>query len=169
MHSATIDSTSWKDGKRHLWLLGAPIMALPILGIELAGATGWGLFYWFAPLFIYLAIPAMDLLIGEDRSNPPEARVPTLERERYYRYAVYAAVPIQYLSFFWGAWVVGTQSLAWWEYLGVAISVGGAPLRRRRPERAAADARLGSSSRETRGLSRSGEACWVALGLCPAV
>ena len=125
MHSATIDSTSWKDGKRHLWLLGAPIMALPILGIELAGATGWGLFYWFAPLFIYLAIPAMDLLIGEDRSNPPEARVPTLERERYYRYAVYAAVPIQYLSFFWGAWVVGTQSLAWWEYLGVAISVGG--------------------------------------------
>lgn len=125
MQTATISDTMWKDRKRYLWLLGAPIMALPIVGIELAQATGWGLFYWFAPLFIYIAIPVCDLLFGSDRDNPPDARVPSLEQDRYYRYIVYAAVPVQYLSFFWGAWAVSTLPMAWWEYLGVAISVGG--------------------------------------------
>lgn len=124
MQAATIEDLSWRDRRRPLWLLGVPVMALPLIGGVLAWASGWGLFYWLTPLFVYTVIPLLDFLVGEDRENPPESRVPSLERERYYRYAVYAAVPVQYASFFWGAWIVSTQPLAWWEYLGVAVSVG---------------------------------------------
>jgi alkane 1-monooxygenase len=124
MTTATLDAAGWTDSKRYFWLLGAPVMLLPLIGWALQLATGWSLFWWFTPLFVYGVIPLADKLIGEDRSNPPESVVPTLEKDRYYRYAAYMAVPLQYLTLVWACWLVSTHSLAWWEYLGVAISVG---------------------------------------------
>ncbi|MBI3172005.1 MAG: alkane 1-monooxygenase, partial [Hydrocarboniphaga effusa] len=123
--SAASLNLQWTDRKRYLWLLGAPLMLLPLAGGWLAQATGWGAFWWFAPLFVYTAIPALDWLIGEDPSNPPEEAVAQLEQDRYYRYAVYLAVPLQYLTLIWGAWYAGTHEMLWWEWLGLAISVGG--------------------------------------------
>lgn len=120
----TMQADQWTDHKKYLWLLGAPVMLLPLIGYALFEATGWGLFWWFAPLFVYGVIPFADWLIGEDRSNPPEEIVPKLERERYYRYATYMAVPLQYVTLIWGCWAVATLDLAWWAYLGAAVSVG---------------------------------------------
>lgn len=122
--SIATNTHAWHDGKRYLWLLGILAMLLPIIGGLLVEATGWSLFWWFTPLFIYLGVPLLDVLFGEDRNNPPESAVPVLEKDRYYRWAVYAAVPFEYASLIWGAWVAATHSLAWWEYLGLAISVG---------------------------------------------
>ena len=124
MTSASLSATDWVDSKKYLWLLGAPVMLLPLIGFFFYELTGWGVFWWFAPLFVYGVIPLADWLIGEDRSNPPEAIVPTLERERYYRYATYLAVPLQYVTLVWGCWAVATLDLAWWAYLGAAVSVG---------------------------------------------
>lgn len=115
---------AWRDRKRYLWLLGIAAMTLPMIGSLLVQATGLGLFWWFTPLFIYLGVPLLDVLFGEDRNNPPESAVASLEQDRYYRWAVYLAVPAEYASLIWGAWVAATQPLAWWEYLGLAISVG---------------------------------------------
>ncbi|MDD3763067.1 MAG: alkane 1-monooxygenase [Nevskiales bacterium] len=122
--SAVMTTTRWHDPKRYLWLLGVPVMLLPMLGGWLVDATGLSLFWWFMPLIVYLVVPVADLLVGEDRNNPPESAVADLEKDRYYRWAVYAAVPMEYATLIWGAWVAGTESLAWWEYLGLAISVG---------------------------------------------
>lgn len=124
MTSASLGATDWVDSKKYLWLLGAPVMLLPLIGYFFYELTGWGVFWWFAPIFVYGVIPLADWLIGEDRSNPPEAVVPTLERERYYRYATYLAVPLQYVTLVWGCWAVATLDLAWWAYLGAAVSVG---------------------------------------------
>lgn len=124
MSTATLDSGNWVDQKKYFWLLGAPVMLLPIIGYALFEVTGLGLFWWFSPLFVYGVIPLADYLIGEDTSNPPEAVVPKLEKERYYRYATYLAVPLQYVTLVWGCWAVASLDLAWWAYLGAAISVG---------------------------------------------
>jgi len=66
----------------------------------------------------------LDLLFGTDRSNAPESAVGPLEADSYYRALVVAFVPIQFFVTIWGAWIVGTQSLAWYEYLGVTMGVG---------------------------------------------
>lgn len=116
---------AWTDKKRYLWMLGFTVMLLPYVGAQLAQATGWPIFWWFAPLFIYTVIPLLDWLIGTDASNPPEAAVPALERDRYYRYIVYAAVAVQYAVFLWGFELIANGGLAWHEQLGLAISIGG--------------------------------------------
>src|SRR5688572_5112101 len=116
---------AWTDRKRWLWMLGFTVMLLPLSGVQLAEATGWSVFYWFAPLFIYTVIPALDWMIGTDASNPPESAVPALEADRYYRYIVYVAVAIEYAIWIWAFHYLATTDLHWFEQLGLAISAGG--------------------------------------------
>ncbi|KVH56381.1 alkane 1-monooxygenase [Burkholderia cepacia] len=119
-------ASGWSDGKRYLWLLGALTMTLPILAAQLALSTGLHVFWWFGPLFAFGVIPILDTLIGDDRDNPPEAVVPHLERERYYRLIVYLATLVEYVAFFACVWIVGTHALAWYDYVGFALSLGAA-------------------------------------------
>ncbi|MGH8459556.1 MAG: alkane 1-monooxygenase, partial [Nevskiales bacterium] len=118
-------ASDWKDGKRHLWLLGAVLPLLPLAGWQLAEITGYGIFWWLAPLFFYGVVPFIDYFIGEDEANPPESAVPQLESDRYYRWLVYAYIPVQYGMLVWGAWAFTGLDLSWWELLGLAISIGG--------------------------------------------
>lgn len=124
MSTSSISLNTWTDRKRPLWLLGAVIVGFPLYSFAAYWATGWGVVWWLAPLFIYGLIPVLDLLIGTDVENPPESRVASLSQERYYRWAIYAAVPIQYGSFIAGTWVAVTQPLAWWELTGLVFSCG---------------------------------------------
>ncbi|OMG70126.1 alkane 1-monooxygenase [Burkholderia ubonensis] len=123
---ATTDgpAAGWSDGKRYLWLLGALTITLPILAAQLALSTGIHVFWWFGPLFAFGVIPILDTLIGDDRDNPPEGAVPRLEKDRYYRLIVYLATLVEYVAFFAGVWIVGTHTLAWYDYVGFALSVG---------------------------------------------
>ncbi|AOJ01433.1 MULTISPECIES: alkane 1-monooxygenase [Burkholderia] len=119
-------STAWTDTKRYWWLLGALTITLPLLAAFLALSTGWHIFWWFGPLFAFGVIPVLDMLIGVDSENPPDAVVPRLESDRYYRYVVYLATFIVYVAFAGAMWIVSTQSLAWYDYLGFALSLGAA-------------------------------------------
>lgn len=125
MSTLTLDAQPWRDTKRYLWPLGAVALGLPYYGWLLFQATGWSVFCWSALLFVYGAIPLMDVLIGTDETNPPESRVPTLMKERYYRWAVYVSVPVEYAVFVWGIYTAVTVPLAWHETLGLVLSVGG--------------------------------------------
>ena len=115
----------WVDHKRWFWPLGIVVMLLPVFGAWMAQLTGWAIFWWFAPLFVYTVLPLADWLVGEDRKNPPESRVHELQRDPYYRLTVFLAVPVQLGVFFWGAWVAATGDLGAFELLGLAVSVGG--------------------------------------------
>ena len=126
MASTQAAPARWVDGKRYLWLLGALTITLPLHAANLALQTGWHIFWWFGPIFVFGIIPVLDYLIGDDPSNPPDEVVPTLERERYYRRIVYLATLIEYISFFGAVWIVGTHALAWYDYLGFALSLGAA-------------------------------------------
>src|SRR3546814_2571565 len=109
----------WRDSKRYLWPLGAAVIALPLIGWGLYALTGWAISWWLAPIFVYGVIPLFDWLLGTDENNPPEARVPTLERQRYYLWAVYLAVPVVYASVAFRASMFEPGILAWHAVLGL--------------------------------------------------
>lgn len=113
------------DRKRYLWILSAVVPTLPLAGYALFNLTGWHIFWWFAIIFIYALLPALDYILGGDRNNPPESAVPELENDRYYRVLTYLFLPIQYGVFFWGIWAFATIELPWYSQLGLAISIGG--------------------------------------------
>lgn len=76
----THGAIAYRDRKRHLWLasLFFPLVALGGIG---GYALGGGELALLAPLVaIYGGATLLDWLLGEDRSNPPEALVPQLER-----------------------------------------------------------------------------------------
>jgi len=124
MTTATLSTLAWSDSKRYLWLLGIVVMGLPLYGYGLYEWTGLSLFFWTTPLIVYTLIPLLDRLIGEDDSNPPDGIMAALAREKYYRYVVYAAIPVQYLSFVCGTYLAVRGALQWYQWLGLLVSVG---------------------------------------------
>ncbi len=115
---------AWVDGKRYLWLLGMVVPLFPFMSGGMANLLGseWG--WWFAPVFLYTLIPALDWLIGNDPHNPPESAVAELSKDRYYRYCVYAYLPLQFIGLFWAMSVLASGSLGWVGTLGLLVSVG---------------------------------------------
>ncbi|MGO1165484.1 MAG: fatty acid desaturase [Janibacter sp.] len=92
-------TTAWRDGKRYLWLIGLVVPSLAFVAFLGHALTGWPFWLWLGPIIILGIIPAIDLLVGRDRNNPPESAVKALEADPYYAWIVYAYVPIQYLGF----------------------------------------------------------------------
>ena len=121
MPSAPAD---WTDSKRYLWLLGIVAMGMPFFGYLMFTWTGWSVFWWFSPIFVYAILPTLDWLFGEDDNNPPDSVMESLKSERYYRWAVYLAIPAQYAVFAWGTWMAVNGDLLWFQWLGLMFSVG---------------------------------------------
>jgi alkane 1-monooxygenase len=116
---------SWRDRKRYLWLLGTVVPLFLFAGWGLVNVTGLGLFWWIGPLFVYLIIPALDLVIGDDASNAPEDVVAWLERDRYYRWVTYLFLPAQFAALFVGLWLMTRNGgLPVVDKLGIATTLG---------------------------------------------
>lgn len=124
MSTAALTDTAWQDHKRPLWALGLFVPTLPFLIFALSAATGLGGLWWLGPVILYLVVPMLDALIGEDRNNPPESVVAQLEAQHYYRWVVYAYIPLQFMATIMGAWIAATDSLAAWELAGLVITIG---------------------------------------------
>jgi alkane 1-monooxygenase len=115
---------SWTDPKRALWRIGLVVPALPLISVGLVAWSGWTLWWWVTPLFMYVLIPLADAVLGTDEANPPEWAVPQLEEDRYYRWLTYLYCPLQYVSFLVGAWLFVTGGDSWITRVGIAVSVG---------------------------------------------
>ncbi|MDE2150615.1 MAG: alkane 1-monooxygenase [Gammaproteobacteria bacterium] len=124
MPAATLTSVPRVDRKRYLWLLGIVAMTMPLQGYALYCWSGWSIFWWFSPIYIYLILPVADRLLGQDDANPPAQALAALAADRYYRWVVYLALPFQYLTFVWGTWMAVEGGLAWHQWLGLVFSVG---------------------------------------------
>src|SRR5690348_13194926 len=91
---------AWPDRKRYLWLLGAVVPLFLFIGWGLVSLTGFGLFWWIGPIVVYVLIPALDIAIGDDSTNPPEEVLAWLENDRYYRWVTYLFLPLQFAALF---------------------------------------------------------------------
>ncbi len=122
--TATANPSTWRDGKRYLWLLGLVVPLFPLLGGGLAWFSGSELGWWFPVVFLYGIIPLLDRWFGGDPHNPPEEVVASLAQDRYYRYCVYAFIPLQFATLFWAMAILSGGSLGWIGSLGLLISTG---------------------------------------------
>jgi alkane 1-monooxygenase len=115
----------WRDRKRYLWLLGTVVPLFMFVGWGLVNLTGLGLFWWIGPMVVYVFIPLLDLLIGDDASNAPEEVVAWLEQDRYYRWITYLFLPLQFLTLFVGLWLMTRNGgLPVVDRLGIATTLG---------------------------------------------
>ena len=132
--TVTEDSTrEWRDRKRYLWLIGLVVPSLAFVGFGGWQLTGSGLWLWVGPVVILVIVPAIDLVAGLDRSNPPDDVIEALENDKYYRWITYLFLPIQYVGFVSamavvGGWdvfgVLADQPLTTLDKVGLAISIG---------------------------------------------
>lgn len=123
----------WKDRKRYLWLIGLVVPSLAFVAFGGHLATGWSVWFWVGPIVILGIVPAIDLVAGLDRSNPPDDVIEALEQDRYYRWITYLFLPIQYAGFLGAMAVVGgwdgfgllaDQPLSTLDKIGLAVSIG---------------------------------------------
>ncbi|MDQ6642077.1 MAG: alkane 1-monooxygenase, partial [Actinomycetota bacterium] len=113
--AATVSTGStelWKDGKRYLWLIGLVVPSLAFIAFGMHALTGWGAWFWIGPVVILVIVPAIDLIAGLDRSNPPDDVIEALEKDRYYRWITYLFLPIQYAGFVGAFWLMTHADLS---------------------------------------------------------
>src|SRR6188768_2294342 len=131
-HTVTVASTEqWSDGKRYLWLIGLVVPSLAFIGYGMHALTSWGVWFWIGPIVILVVVPAIDLVAGLDRSNPPDDVIEALEQDRYYRWITYLFLPIQYVGFVAAMYLIARGDplgiggeIPLWAKIGLAVSIG---------------------------------------------
>jgi alkane 1-monooxygenase len=114
----------YQDPKRWVWWFSLGVPALIGLGPVLMLWQGDPRMLWWPMVFLYLAVPLADALVGEARNNPPEWAVPQLEADRFYRFLTYALVPVLWSAFVFAVWFVATHDLPWWAQLAMVLNAG---------------------------------------------
>ena len=118
------EAVHYVDHKRWLWSLSVLFPLQPFVGIALHAATGNELWLLLPFLLNYGIAPILDIILGEDRNNPPEAVVMQLDRDPYYRRLTYLVVPLHFVTLIGTAWYAGTQELSGWAILALAVVAG---------------------------------------------
>jgi alkane 1-monooxygenase len=122
--AASAAPASWRDPKRHAWLLGLVVPTLPFIAWGLVEATGVGALWFFGPVLVFAIFPLLDLAIGMDARNPPDGVIKWLEQDRYYRWCTYLYLPVQYAGLLLACWLFSRSSLSLADKLGLALTVG---------------------------------------------
>ena len=114
----------YRDPKRWVWWFSLGVPALIGLGPVLMLWLGNPWMLCLPLVFLYVAVPLADALLGEERSNPPESAVAQLEADTYYRYITYALVPVLWAAFVFAAWFVASHDLPWYGWLAMVLNTG---------------------------------------------
>lgn len=110
---------------RYGYLLFLAPALLPLWAYQLGERAGHReLFAWWPPVVVFGIIPFVDLLIGEDRSNPREEDLRALGRAPFYRILTWLAVPVVAAMLVFCAWVYAHGGLPWYGRVGWLVSSG---------------------------------------------
>jgi alkane 1-monooxygenase len=115
---------TWHDPKRYAWLLGLIIPCAPFIAWGAVSLTGWGIFWFGGPAIVFGVFPLLDQAIGTDSENPPDSVLAWLEEDRYYRWVVFAYLPLQYAGLIFACWQWAYGDLSVIESIGLATTVG---------------------------------------------
>ncbi|MFI7073065.1 alkane 1-monooxygenase [Micromonospora sediminicola] len=118
------DTVPWRDTRKPLWPLALLVPVLPFVAWSVWHATDAGWAWWLTPAVVFGLIPVIDLLIGDDRENPPDEAVPALQADGYYRWLTYLYLPAQYAALVLCCAVWAGGGLSWWAAAGLVATVG---------------------------------------------
>ncbi|MEU8168969.1 alkane 1-monooxygenase [Micromonospora sp. NPDC049004] len=120
----TVEPAAWRDRRKPLWALALLVPALPFVGFALWRSGGGAWAWWVTPAIVFVLIPVVDLLLGDDRQNPPEEAVPRLAADGYYRWLTYLYLPAQYAALVLCCAVWARDSLSVAGAAGLVATVG---------------------------------------------
>jgi len=122
--TAAGDTVTYRDGKRYLWMLSFIPPLVPLLSYWLYLQTMNPVMTLIPFVFIYVLIPLLDVLIGEDTHNPPAEVVAAMEADPYYLRLARITVVFPWVNFIALIAFFGTQDLPWWSYIALLLGVG---------------------------------------------
>jgi alkane 1-monooxygenase len=115
---------TWHDPKRYAWMLGLLIPCVPFIAwglVELTGITA----LWFAgPVVVFVLFPIFDQIIGTDSENPPDSVLAWLEADKYYRFVVFAYIPLQDAGLVFACYQWAYGGLSTIASIGLALTMG---------------------------------------------
>lgn len=124
MAQAGIAQAPWVDHKRYLWLLGPGVPVIGLVALGVFQQLHWHWVVWMPMLIVHGVLPLLDWIVGEDRENPPDSAIAALEADPFYRWLLFAFVPLQLAVTLWGAWLFVNVDVPWYHQLGLGLSVG---------------------------------------------
>ncbi|MEM9838372.1 MAG: alkane 1-monooxygenase [Pseudomonadota bacterium] len=114
-----------KPQRRWLFAVGIATAALPLFSALLFFALDKAIWAALIPfVWLYVAVPLLDAIIGEDHSNPPDADIPSLAEDGFYDGVIQACVLILVLSSFAVIAVLVKGDLPLWAQLIVLYGGG---------------------------------------------
>jgi alkane 1-monooxygenase len=119
-----LNPAGWRDGKRYAWLLGVLVPLTPSFSWGLVEASGFGLFWFLAPVMVFGVFPLLDWAIGLDPTNPPDSVLNWLEQDPYYRWCTYLFIPVQYAGLVFACWQWADGGLSTIESIGLTLTMG---------------------------------------------
>ncbi len=120
----TTAGLTWRDRKRHLWPVALLMPLLPFVAVAGFAASGRSVWLWVGPLVILGLVPLLDLVVGLDPSDPPDAVIDALEADRYYRWITFLFLPLQYAGFLVALAYLVRADLSTVDRIGLAVTVG---------------------------------------------
>ncbi len=114
----------WKDPRRHLWLYGLAVPLSPFAAWVLVHYLHLGVFWAAGAIVIAVIAPLVDRFVDQDRTNPPEEVMKSLERDKYYRRCTYLYLPLQYAGLVFGCWTWVNSPMGPFEKFAMAATLG---------------------------------------------
>lgn len=116
---------AWRDPHKYAWPLALLVPTLPFTGFAVwlaAGGAAWA--WWITPVAVFGLVPALDMVRGDDRTNPPEEIARQLQQVPYYRWLTYLFLPAQYaaLVLCCAVWAHGRLGVA--GMAGLVLTIG---------------------------------------------
>ena len=115
----------WLRAKRYLFLTAPAVPLLLPLSAWLAHSQRQGGWFWLPFLVLFIVVPLLDTLFGDDPANPGPGDVVALAHDPWYRRVLFAAVITHWLGALVLAAALSSADWAWHSILGAAMGAGG--------------------------------------------
>ncbi|MFO7795330.1 MAG: alkane 1-monooxygenase [Promethearchaeati archaeon] len=83
-----------------------------------------GIFTFLTPLFVFIVVPLLDLVLGYNYRNPTEKQEKILEQKKSFRILTWLTMPITLSLVIWGSYIISVGRLSIIEFIGFTVSVG---------------------------------------------